>query len=79
MAGRVEGEVDAVVAAWRQARRRVVAVGEEVGWGVVPATAGVSAFRDVLGGLARRLAAAERAGLLVVAGRVLELGPGAPR
>ena len=77
--GRVEGEVDAVVAAWRQARRRVVAVGEEVGWGVVPAAAGVSAFRDVLGGLARRLAAESERVLLVVAGRVLELGPGAPR
>ena len=71
--------MDAVVAAWRQARRRVVAVGEEVGCGVVPAAAAVSAFRDVLGGLARRLAAESERVLLVVAGRVLELGPGAPR
>jgi adenosylcobinamide kinase/adenosylcobinamide-phosphate guanylyltransferase len=69
----VEGEVDAVVAAWRQARRRVVAVGEEVGWGVVPAEPGVAAFREVLGDLARRLAAQSERVVLVVAGRAVEL------
>ena len=71
----VEGEVDAVVAAWRQARRRVVAVGEEVGWGVVPAEPGVAAFREVLGGLARRLAEQSEQALLVVAGRTVTLDP----
>jgi adenosylcobinamide kinase / adenosylcobinamide-phosphate guanylyltransferase len=69
---RVEGEVDAVVATWRQARRPVVAVGEEVGWGVVPADPGVAAFREVLGSLLRRLAAESEHVLLVVAGRVVE-------
>ncbi|HYJ76595.1 MAG TPA: bifunctional adenosylcobinamide kinase/adenosylcobinamide-phosphate guanylyltransferase, partial [Kineosporiaceae bacterium] len=69
----VEGEVDAVVAAWRGARRRVVAVGEEVGWGVVPADRGVAAFRDVLGGLSRRLAEQSERAVLVVAGRTVEL------
>jgi len=70
----VEDAVDAVVRAWRQARRRVVAVGEEVGWGVVPAERGTAAFREVLGGLAQRLADASEQVLLVVAGRALELG-----
>jgi adenosylcobinamide kinase/adenosylcobinamide-phosphate guanylyltransferase len=70
----VEGAVDAVVAAWRQTRRRVVAVGEEVGWGVVPADRGVTAFREVLGGLSQRLAAQSEQVLLVVAGRAVELG-----
>ncbi|MGZ4613569.1 MAG: bifunctional adenosylcobinamide kinase/adenosylcobinamide-phosphate guanylyltransferase, partial [Kineosporiaceae bacterium] len=70
---RVEGEVDAVVAAWRQTERRAVAVGEEVGWGVLPADAGIAAFREVAGDLAQRLAAESELVLLVVAGRVVEL------
>jgi adenosylcobinamide kinase/adenosylcobinamide-phosphate guanylyltransferase len=69
----VESEVDAVVAAWRGARRRVVAVGEEVGWGVLPADPGLTAFREVLGGLAHRLAEQSERVLLVVAGRTVEL------
>jgi adenosylcobinamide kinase / adenosylcobinamide-phosphate guanylyltransferase len=69
----IDGEVDAVVAAWRQAQRHVVAVGEEVGWGVVPAEPGVAAFRELLGNLAQRLAAESERVLLVVAGRVTEL------
>jgi adenosylcobinamide kinase/adenosylcobinamide-phosphate guanylyltransferase len=70
----VQAAVDDVVTAWRQTRRRVVAVGEEVGWGVVPAEPGVAAFREVLGGLARRLAEASEQVLLVVAGRAVPLG-----
>jgi len=71
----VEDAVDAVVRAWRQSRRRVVAVGEEVGWGVVPAEPGTAAFREVLSSLAQRLADASEQVLLVVAGRSVELGP----
>jgi adenosylcobinamide kinase/adenosylcobinamide-phosphate guanylyltransferase len=69
----VESEVGGVAAAWRAARRRVVAVGEEVGWGVLPAESGGTAFREVLGGLARRLAEQSERVVLVVAGRTLEL------
>jgi adenosylcobinamide kinase/adenosylcobinamide-phosphate guanylyltransferase len=69
----VESEVDAVVAAWRGARRRVVAVGEEVGWGVLPHDPGPTAFREVLGDLVRRLAEQSERVLLVVAGRTVEL------
>jgi adenosylcobinamide kinase/adenosylcobinamide-phosphate guanylyltransferase len=70
---RIEGEVDAVVAAWRQAGRRVVAVGEEVGWGIIAAEPGVAAFRELLGGFVQRLAGESERVLLVVAGRVVAL------
>jgi adenosyl cobinamide kinase/adenosyl cobinamide phosphate guanylyltransferase len=53
----------------------VIAVGEEVGWAVVPADRGTAAFREVLGGLAQRLAGHSEQVLLVVAGRTVELGP----
>lgn len=69
-------EVDTVVAAWRGAARDVVAVGEEVGWGVVPDTPSGRRFRDVLGGLTQRLAAESERVLLVVAGRVVDLDAG---
>jgi adenosylcobinamide kinase/adenosylcobinamide-phosphate guanylyltransferase len=69
-----EAEVDTVVHAWWQARRRVVAVGEETGWGVIPSSPAGRRFRDELGALTRRLAAQSERVLLVVAGRTLELG-----
>ncbi|MEV5504612.1 bifunctional adenosylcobinamide kinase/adenosylcobinamide-phosphate guanylyltransferase, partial [Nonomuraea fuscirosea] len=62
-----------VVAAWGQAPRPVVAVSDEVGMGVVPATASGRAFRDALGRLNERLAAESEYVALVVAGRPLEL------
>ncbi|MEV4108895.1 bifunctional adenosylcobinamide kinase/adenosylcobinamide-phosphate guanylyltransferase [Nonomuraea sp. NPDC049695] len=64
---------DALVAAWRQAPVRIVAVSDEVGMGVVPATASGRAFRDALGRLNERLAAESEYVALVVAGRLLEL------
>ncbi|MEU4512635.1 bifunctional adenosylcobinamide kinase/adenosylcobinamide-phosphate guanylyltransferase [Nonomuraea wenchangensis] len=64
---------DELVAAWRQAPQPVVAVSDEVGMGVVPATASGRAFRDALGRLNDRLAAESEYVALVVAGRVLEL------
>ncbi|KAB8192707.1 bifunctional adenosylcobinamide kinase/adenosylcobinamide-phosphate guanylyltransferase [Nonomuraea phyllanthi] len=64
---------DALVAAWRQARAPIVAVSDEVGMGVVPATASGRAFRDALGRLNERLAAESEYVALVVAGRPLEL------
>jgi adenosyl cobinamide kinase/adenosyl cobinamide phosphate guanylyltransferase len=69
----VQREVDAVVRAWRAAAAPVVAVSEEVGWSVVPATASGRYFRDVLGGLNQALAQASDRVLLVVAGRVVDL------
>jgi adenosyl cobinamide kinase/adenosyl cobinamide phosphate guanylyltransferase len=53
----------------------VVAVSNEVGSGVVPATASGRRFRDELGRLNAAVAAASDEVLLVVAGRTLRLGP----
>lgn len=75
---RLQQRVDAVVAAWCQAARPVVAVAEEVGWGVVPATPSGGRFRDALGRLNRRICDRSERVLLVVAGRPVDLdGPGA--
>jgi adenosylcobinamide kinase/adenosylcobinamide-phosphate guanylyltransferase len=53
LADRVDGLLDA----WRSTRRHVVAVSNEVGSGVVPATASGMRFRDELGVLNARVAA----------------------
>ena len=53
LADRVEGLLDA----WRSTRRHVVAVSNEVGMGVVPATASGVRYRDELGILNARVAA----------------------
>jgi adenosylcobinamide kinase/adenosylcobinamide-phosphate guanylyltransferase len=67
----------ALVTAWRGTGRRVVAVSNEVGSGVVPATASGRRFRDELGRLNAAVAGASEQVLLVVAGQPLRLkGPG---
>jgi adenosylcobinamide kinase/adenosylcobinamide-phosphate guanylyltransferase len=63
-----EADVDGLLAAWRQTPRRVVAVSNEVGSGVVPATASGRAFRDDLGRLNAAVAAASDEVWLTVAG-----------
>jgi adenosylcobinamide kinase / adenosylcobinamide-phosphate guanylyltransferase len=63
--------LDDLVAAWRQTRARVVAVSDQVGSGIVPATPAGRSFRDQLGWLNQRLAAESEEAVLVVAGRVL--------
>ena len=70
-----EQEVAAVVQAWRGSARRVVAVGEETGWGVVPTSSAGRIFRDCLGELSRLLADQSERVVLVVAGRPLDLTP----
>ncbi|NUO97135.1 MAG: bifunctional adenosylcobinamide kinase/adenosylcobinamide-phosphate guanylyltransferase, partial [Nonomuraea sp.] len=62
-----------LVAAWRSTPVPLVAVSDEVGMGVVPATSSGRAFRDALGLLNERLAAESEYVALVVAGRLLEL------
>ena len=69
----VDQRVDDLVAAWHGARTPTVAVSNEVGSGVVPATASGRLFRDELGRLNARIAAASEQVLLVVAGRELDL------
>jgi adenosylcobinamide kinase / adenosylcobinamide-phosphate guanylyltransferase len=65
---RLAEEIDALLEAWRATRRRVVAVSNEVGSGVVPATASGRRFRDELGVLNTRVAATSSRVWLVTAG-----------
>jgi len=60
--------VDGLVDAWRSTRRQVVAVSNEVGSGVIPATASGIRFRDELGVLNARIAAECEQVWLCVAG-----------
>ncbi|MYT34450.1 bifunctional adenosylcobinamide kinase/adenosylcobinamide-phosphate guanylyltransferase [Streptomyces sp. MspMP-M5] len=64
---------EALVAAVRETRRRVVAVSNEVGSGVVPATPAGRRFRDELGRLNAAFGAECEQLLLVVAGQALAL------
>ncbi|MEV4458443.1 bifunctional adenosylcobinamide kinase/adenosylcobinamide-phosphate guanylyltransferase [Microbispora sp. NPDC049633] len=70
---RVSRRCDALVAAWRGARARVVAVSDEVGLGVIPATPAGRLFRDALGRLNQGLARESEDVALVIAGRVVPL------
>lgn len=65
--------VDELCSAWRATARDVVAVSDEVGSGVVPGSEVGRQFRDALGGLNQRLAAAADHVHLVVAGLPLRL------
>lgn len=69
----VEADVAELVLAWRSATVPVVAVSNEVGSGVVPATASGRLFRDLLGRLNATLAAESETVLLTVAGVPLPL------
>jgi adenosyl cobinamide kinase/adenosyl cobinamide phosphate guanylyltransferase len=53
-----------------------VVVSNEVGWGIVPASAEVRAWRDLMGSVNQVVAASAEKVMLVVAGRVVELEPG---
>jgi adenosylcobinamide kinase / adenosylcobinamide-phosphate guanylyltransferase len=69
----LEIEIDELVAAWRSTQRRVVAVSNEVGQGVVPETASGRRFRDLMGRLNARVAAESEDVRWCVAGRVTRL------
>ena len=70
-ASAVDAAVDRLVEAWRRAPARIVAVSDEAGSGVVPATRSGRLFRDQLGLVNQRLAAESEEVVLVVAGRAL--------
>jgi len=72
-AGKLAGRIAELVGAWRQTGAYVVAVSDETGLGVVPATPAGRLFRDELGRLNQVLAAESEEAELVVAGRVLAL------
>jgi adenosylcobinamide kinase / adenosylcobinamide-phosphate guanylyltransferase len=65
---RLAAAVDEVVDAWTRSRRRVIGVSNEVGSGIVPATPSGRRFRDELGVLNARIAAASDRVWLVTAG-----------
>ena len=65
---RLAATVDEVVDAWTRSRRRVIGVSNEVGSGIVPATPSGRRFRDELGVLNARIAAASDRVWLVTAG-----------
>ncbi|MEV0344526.1 bifunctional adenosylcobinamide kinase/adenosylcobinamide-phosphate guanylyltransferase [Nonomuraea sp. NPDC050680] len=69
----VAARCDELVASWRGTTQRIVAVSDEVGMGVVPATASGRAFRDELGRLNERLADESEHVALVIAGRPVRL------
>src|SRR5580693_8548906 len=75
-AARLAGRIGELAGAWRQTQAHVVAVSDEAGLGVVPATPAGRLFRDELGRLNQVLAAESEEAELVVAGRVVPLGPG---
>jgi adenosyl cobinamide kinase/adenosyl cobinamide phosphate guanylyltransferase len=72
-AARVAARIAGLVAAWRQTQAYVVAVSDEAGLGVVPATPAGRLFRDELGRLNQLLAAESEETELVVAGRIYPL------
>ena len=72
-AARLAARIAGLVGAWRQTRAYVVAVSDETGLGVVPATPAGRRFRDELGRLNQILAAESEEAELVVAGRIVPL------
>jgi adenosylcobinamide kinase/adenosylcobinamide-phosphate guanylyltransferase len=72
-ANRLNARTGELVAAWRQTGARVVAVSDEAGLGVIPATPAGRLFRDELGRLNQALAAESEETELVIAGRPLRL------
>ena len=69
----VHSDMDELITAWRKCAVPVVAVSNEVGSGVVPATSSGRLFRDLLGLLNAKVAAASESAVLVVAGIPLSL------
>ncbi|HEU4511579.1 MAG TPA: bifunctional adenosylcobinamide kinase/adenosylcobinamide-phosphate guanylyltransferase [Nocardioidaceae bacterium] len=69
----VMAEIDDLLSAWRATRRRVVAVTNEVGQGVVPETVAGRRFRDLMGRLNAAVAAETEDVRWCVAGRVTSL------
>jgi adenosylcobinamide kinase/adenosylcobinamide-phosphate guanylyltransferase len=74
----VDAHIDSLVAAWTSCPATVVAVSNEVGLGVVPATASGRLFRDLLGRLNQQVGATADRLYLVVAGRALDLSASTP-
>ncbi|WP_432949161.1 bifunctional adenosylcobinamide kinase/adenosylcobinamide-phosphate guanylyltransferase [Kribbella sp. CA-253562] len=72
-ADEVERRIDQLAAAWSATPRRVVAVSNEVGSGVVPADAGTRLFRDLMGRLNATISRQSDTVLWCIAGRTVAL------
>jgi adenosylcobinamide kinase / adenosylcobinamide-phosphate guanylyltransferase len=72
-AAEVESRIEQLAAAWSRTTRTVVAVSNEVGSGVVPATASGRLFRDLMGRVNTTISHRADAVLWCVAGRVTPL------
>lgn len=70
---RFDERLNAFVTAWRGATVPVIAVSNEVGWGVVPAHRSGRIFADLLGRTNQLIAAESDEVVLMVAGRPLRL------
>lgn len=70
---RLAAALDALATAWAHTGAHAVAVSDEVGGGIVPESVPVRRFRDALGDLNQRLAAASDEVWLVTAGIPLRL------
>ena len=64
-----DDRLTAVIDAWQACERPIIAVSNEVGWGVVPAYRSGRVFADLLGDVNRRIAAISDRLVLMVAGR----------
>jgi adenosylcobinamide kinase/adenosylcobinamide-phosphate guanylyltransferase len=69
----VAARIAELVSAWRRTAARVVAVSDETGLGVIPATPAGRLFRDELGRLNQMLAAGSEVTEVVIAGQILPL------
>ncbi|HKA67977.1 MAG TPA: bifunctional adenosylcobinamide kinase/adenosylcobinamide-phosphate guanylyltransferase [Actinomycetes bacterium] len=72
---RVANRIDELADSWAATTVPLVGVSNETGLGIVPDTASGRRFRDELGWLNQRIAAASDEVVLVVAGRELRLAP----
>jgi adenosylcobinamide kinase / adenosylcobinamide-phosphate guanylyltransferase len=72
-AGRLAAEVAGLVRAWRETCYRMVAVSDEVGFGLVPETPAGRMFRDELGRLNQYLGRESEMTEFILAGRVIPL------
>jgi adenosylcobinamide kinase/adenosylcobinamide-phosphate guanylyltransferase len=69
----VEDQIAALAEAWSSTPRRVVAVSNDVGSGIVPADAGTRLFRDLMGRLNTTISLASDEVLWTIAGRTIPL------
>jgi adenosylcobinamide kinase / adenosylcobinamide-phosphate guanylyltransferase len=72
-AGLVDDRIANLAAAWSSTPRRVVAVSNDVGSGIVPANPGTRLFRDLMGRLNTTISLASDEVLWTIAGRTIPL------